>query len=177
MIMAGFRQRGMTLIEILVVLVIIAIISTLMLISVDGRDSSWKLTEQARRLMALTTLQCEQALLESREYAWTLTSQGYQFLEYNGVEWGRSEDRVLKPHRFPVSVIPRLEMNQQTILPAEAEVPHVICFSSGEMTPFSLTLGSGDASVRVRGTITGELELETRQSDGRYLSLESESSS
>ncbi len=170
--MPGIRQQGMTLIEILVVMIIIAIMSTLMLISVGGRDSNWKLSEEARRLMALTTLQCEQSLLESREYAWTLTSNGYQFLEYTGVEWRRSSSRFLEPRNLPASIVPLLEMNQQPVLPAEAEVPHVICFSSGEMTPFSLTLDSGSSSVRVIGLVNGDLALEVRQDDGRYLGVD-----
>ena len=83
--MAAARSRsgGFTLIEILIVLVIIGVISTATLLSVNltGRDRD--LERESDRLLSLVNYAREQAELQVRQYGVIFHDDGYQFVAYD----------------------------------------------------------------------------------------------
>ncbi len=146
---------GFTLIEMLVVVVIIAIISLgiVLSLSVVGRDR--ELEKESDRLLALFTYAREQAELQTREYGVMFQEDGYEFLSYDvhRAAW-RSVlgDDALAARRLPDGLGVRLSVEARPVVlrrPKDAadKTPQVMIFSNGDLTSFVATL-ERDGGVR-----------------------------
>lgn len=140
----ALRCAGFTLIELLVVLVIIGIIITFITLSVGvgGRP----LDTEARRVAAVLELAAQEAVLQSRELAVFFAHDGYIFLTPGAGGWQPMEDdAVLRPRQLPPEI--RLDLEIERRPPASTgekgrNAPQVLLLSSGETTPFELTISS-----------------------------------
>ncbi|OYY75131.1 MAG: type II secretion system protein GspH [Gammaproteobacteria bacterium 28-57-27] len=74
-------QRGFTLIEVMVVMVIIAILVTAVSLSLKGDRVAEALGEEAKRLTALLNLAREEAVMRDRDLGLVLASDGYFFVQ------------------------------------------------------------------------------------------------
>lgn len=150
------RARGFTLIELLVVLVLLGVLTGLVVIG-SGIASSptRKLHDEAERLTGLLRVLVDEAVLDNREYGVRFEQRSYQVLRYEPrkASWEPLDEKV---HELPEWVELRIEVDDQGVgLPAsagekegrQAKPPQLLILSSGELTPFSLRLGS-----RGRGT-------------------------
>jgi general secretion pathway protein H len=152
---AAAIAAGFTLIEMLVVVVIIAIISLgiVLSLSVVGRDR--ELEKESDRLLALLTYAREQAELQTREYGVMFQEDGYEFLSYDvhRAAW-RSVlgDDALAARRLPDGLGVRLSVEARPVVlrrPKDAadKTPQVMIFSNGDLTSFVATL-ERDGGVR-----------------------------
>lgn len=157
---------GFTLIELLVVLVIIGISVTLAVLSVD-LDQSHQLREDARRLAALIQLAHQEAILESREISVQLGDDGYRFFalspDGNWVPWKKhgpfGPRKLPKDYRMDVNIEGQQSQKERTLGGKKAPPSLVYILSSGEITPFDLTLSRDrDADAyRVTGKLNGDV--------------------
>jgi type II secretion system protein H len=97
-------NAGFTLIEILVVVVIIGVISTALLLSINltGRDR--ELEKESDRLLSLVNYAREQAELQTRDYGVLFHDDGYQFVVYDPRRelWREVwEDDILRVRKLP----------------------------------------------------------------------------
>ena len=153
-------QTGFTLVELLAVLVIVTIMAVAALLSVDLVGAGGKLDDEARRFATVAELMCEEAVLTSTEQGVHLSEAGYAFARWNGEVWEPQAGRVYRPHPFPDQLRAELVVGGHLVLFGETEDPQVICYSTGEMTPFELTLELPDAPRLVlTGDGLGEVEL------------------
>lgn len=145
------RARGFTLLEVLVVVIIIGIVISFAVLSINGDDKT--LEEEARRLQALIDLTGQEAVLQSKELALQFNEDGYEFLAFDGEKWQAiADDEILRPRMLPDTVAVDYEPEGQKLtlkgMDDEATSPRIYFLSSGEMTPFRLT-------VRRRGALDG----------------------
>ena len=158
------RHSGFTLIEVMVVVVIIAVLSTMLVIVAMPGDAALA-DKEARRLAGLLELASAEARASGQSIAWSPEGGGYSF-------WQRSDDGEWT--RFPdTSVYRHRTFGGQTefreVLVDARVLPH------GEritLSPYGIrglieaTIAGGNAQITLRGGVLGRISLQ-RDSDGR----------
>ena len=152
-------MAGLTLMEILVVVVIIGVISTAFLLSLtSGRQDEGQ--TEAQRFVALVSLAGQEAMLRSRDLAVEILPRGYRFLISEQQAWQPAEDDVLRPRQLPEGMAFDVQLDGSAIVLSddEEQQPRIYLFSTGEMTPFVLILRQeeGGDSFRISGGADGK---------------------
>lgn len=154
---AGQRQRGFTLLEILVVVVIAGI--TLGLVSLNVMPSDRKVLEtEAQRLSLLMQLARDEAIVRNQPIALELTQTGYRFLVRDNDTWQLlTRDEELRERSFPgrpvsvsISPSPVVEEGRMRIVFGREPVDR----------PFLMTMVSGDAAATIRANGIGQFIVE-----------------
>lgn len=166
-------QRGFTLLEILVVVIIIAIIASVAILSVGVLGDDREMELETERLTDTIALLQEQAQLEGRDYGLRIEGGAYEFLRFDGFEqrWADvGEDPWLRPHELPPGLAFELEIEGRPVLlkkpgRAEARIPQLMAYGSGDVTPYRLTLARPDSGRRVTliGGADGMIEIERHE--------------
>ena len=165
-------SRGFTLIEVLVVLLIIGLTVGFVTLSIGTGGAARQTEEEARRLAALIELAREEAVLRSQELAIEFRRDGYRFLQLSEEKWlPLGDDELLRRRVLPSGIELALELeDDEVVLSAEPEkeTPHVFLLSSGESSPFVVTLATSDQSVlwRVAGREDTAVTLTRMVGDG-----------
>jgi general secretion pathway protein H len=169
---AARRASGFTLLEVLVVVIIISIITTMAVISVNVLGGDHEMQQEAARLQAILLQTREDATLQSRDIGLRLDESGYEFLEFEGRMglWrGVVDDPLLRPRSLPAGLRLSLRLEDRTVQmkprqPAterEPIQPQVILQASGDLVPFDIVFARDgtDELRRVSGTLEGRIEL------------------
>lgn len=161
------RQRGFTLLEVLVVLVLIGIITTFAVLAIHTPDPQERITREARRMQALITLAAQQAVLRSKNMGLTIGANHYGFLEQVDGRWKALNDPVLRERTLPKDIDLRLRTESDptstTLGKSSGTAPQVLLLASGEMTPFELQFSAdnGKNYCQLTGQAMGALKLTT----------------
>lgn len=150
----------------MVVVVIIGIMLTVATLSLRGDSHAELMQREATRLMALLDLASQEAVMRSEQLAVRFSDEGYEFMLLQNGHWVvLDDDRSLRPRKLPDDIELRLELEDNpppSLGSEESDLPQVYLLSSGEMTPFVVTLYSPGTERRfvLKGSLTGHLELE-----------------
>lgn len=147
--------------------VIIGIVLTFVSLTAGGDKRAEQLEREAQRLVALLQLASDEAVMRSEQLALRVGEHDYAFMILQNNRWmPLDDDRPLRPRELPDGIEMDLELEDNPppgLTSEEADQPQVFLLSSGEMTPFVLTLSAPEAEdlhYRIKATLLGRLELE-----------------
>lgn len=153
---ASRAQRGFTLVEILVVIIIIGVIiaATTISVGVLGRDN--QIEDQAKRIAAVMTQAREEGDLQGRDIGILVEPDAYGFLYYDQRKqlWTDPiDDDLLERRKLPDGLRFRLWLESKEIIlkPQAASKdlseedlkkrgPHILLFANGDLSPFELRI-------------------------------------
>lgn len=155
-------QQGFTLIELLLVALLMGLMATAVLLSVNIAGGDKRLEEAAQKFSALSEMALEEAVLSSRDLGIVFEQQSYQFVELVEQRWQPLQDPLYKQqqltgYRFEVTVEGFPWQPQQSDFSTETLfeddeffesqdegkkllTPQVLLLSSGEVTGFELII-------------------------------------
>lgn len=155
-------QKGFTLIEILIVILIISIISGVAALTIS-RNQQKQYEYLANHLAQIIRLAEEEAMLRSVILGLAFTSSSFQFYEYhnkvskNVSHWQPMTEKVFGLQRFNKNTeVTLLVQNQKRELNGQ---PQIIISSSGDISPFIILLGKKEQrpSYQVVGYVSGNI--------------------
>lgn len=159
-------NKGFTLIEILVVIVIIGITIGFALIAFGDFGGSKRIIFAGEQIQNTLRLAQQQAILENSTLGLKINNQGYQVLRFQNAQWrtGSSKHILFKPHTLPKDMIVTIKSNQKG-----STEPSIVINSSGETNEFTLTFGTKTAPnlAVLTGTDNGELSFKTVTNNGK----------
>lgn len=138
-----------------VVIIGVMVAGAVLALSVVGRDRSME--SEMRRMQALLDFAREQAELQVRDHGLRLTRNGYDWVVFDPVSgrWVEVTDDTLRPRTLPEGLYFEATVEGRRVAlgapGAPPRDPHIGIASSGEYTPFSLTLHR--EGVRTRMTL------------------------
>jgi general secretion pathway protein H len=152
-----FAPHGFSLIELLVVVVIVAVLALAVTLSVAG-SADRQLLRETDRFDSLVHFACEKAEQTGREIGVEVGAGGFSFQQLAGDKWQAIDaDNELRTRAWLDGIRVALSREGHGVdLDARNAPPQIVCFSSGEMTPFALTLALGDVKpYRITGSDDG----------------------
>ena len=178
------RSGGFTLIEILVVIVIVGIVMSIAILSVTLAGGDSELQEEAQRMVSLVEVAQDESLLQGREFGLEFMQGAYRFVEFDPLtrQWGEIiGDDTLRLRELPEELELELFIEDRRVIlktdPArmgsderdrpgiEQYAPHVLIYSSGDMSPFELHFVRrvDDSVLVVQGDFAGNIVIVTAE--------------
>lgn len=153
---------GFTLVEVLVVILIISIVTSVALLSV-GHNENKKIETFAKELTQVVSLASEQAMLQPVILGMAINEHSFEFLRYEASQddkenhWQPLNDNLLGRHEIPHGVSVEVKVqNNQIHTEEKGVVPQIIFSTNGDITPFTIQVGK--KGERPRHAIIGEAD-------------------
>lgn len=166
-------QKGFTLLEILIVLVIMAILAGAASVSFIGADRTAKIKNLGEELALLLPVAEQQAILLPAQIGLVFSNNSYHFYQYvlndddpTQGDWQPIQgDTAFNPRDFSSDITIQIELidTAPEVIPEDDQNihPQIIFYSSGDITPFKMTFAFKDkAPIYVlTGTADGAISL------------------
>jgi general secretion pathway protein H len=158
------RHHGFTLWEMLIVVIIISVSTSVILLSTSlGRDSN-DLKVLGSDMSKLIQLLYQEAIFENRNFAISLKHDGYQVLEYDGQSWIDSDQTLFRRIKLNEVQSSTLVVEELAVKSVDQEelIPHILILASGEMTPFEWTIIDDTTKniIVLEGNLLGKIRME-----------------
>lgn len=153
-------QRGFTLIELMIVLVIIGIVSTATLYAFGDFGTSRKAKVAAEQFVSYLKLLEQRAILETSTLGIKINPAGYETYRLeNGAQWKRMpRTDFFHEQRFPTKITVLLQSSIQH----QIKTPDIMINPSGDMTTFQLYFGTQRTPhlIQLIGQHNGDITLQ-----------------
>lgn len=158
-------NKGFTLLELLVALVLIGIILSFAVFSLGDGGEDRRTREEANRFYYLLKLAQEEAILNAREWLLEIDNKGYRFSILTSDGEQLASDPVFRPRTFTQHIRPVIQFEQDRLFlsnedeKADSSVSKIYILSSGELTPFQIRFPASDRSFEIKGSMQGEITM------------------
>jgi general secretion pathway protein H len=172
----------------MVVVVIAGIISSIVIMSMNVVGDDRDLQQEVYRMGSLVELAADEATLQGRDFGLEILRSGYRFVEHDPYTNRWAEiigDDILRPRQLPEDFEfelfiedRRVQLNEragdtepgdedENRRGAENYAPHALLLSSGDLSPFDLTMTrlSDDAWLRLSVLPNGEVRIGKEDED------------
>ncbi|MDG1000433.1 MAG: type II secretion system minor pseudopilin GspH [Pseudomonadales bacterium] len=154
-----FNQApGFTLVEILVVLIIVSVMSGIVVTSLPSSFQNSDFDEESLRLKTVIELIREESLTRASEYGLKTDKDNYSFFVYNEIEqnWTQLNTKPYAEHKVGYGILLKTSIEDNELILTDEEdeessvpnAPRILLLSSGEMTPFEITIALGRDKTR-----------------------------
>lgn len=161
-------QRGFTLLEVMLVVVVVGLMVSVVQFSFAPNKSEELLEQHSARFAGVFDIAAEYGMLNNIELGLYIDENTYQFLGYDGVRWSPIADNpIFEPVTLPSSIEINLQLDDlpieepqlfdSSLFNAQDDdqlfdetkqdkpiIPQVYVLSGGDITPFSLTFSLAD---------------------------------
>ncbi|WP_425408603.1 type II secretion system minor pseudopilin GspH [Hyphococcus sp.] len=160
------RQQGVTLVELLVVLAIIAMIASVVVLNAPPARSD--IDRASEVLAARTAFAADEAITAGITVGLSVTESGFRFLQYDDGEWSETSKPQLRPYTFSANYAVSFDaqetaaQNERSESPRDEErrpEPEIRFTPTGETTPFTMTFRSRRGTAAVSLNDAGEVKL------------------
>lgn len=159
------KYAGFTLIEILIVILIISIVSSIAVLTISHNQNK-RMEYFANDLADLISLAEEEAMLRPAVLGLVFTKNQFQFYEYqpaakkNNLWVVLGNDPTFHPHDLPSDIKVTLKIEGQIVPPAEDlknVFPALIISGTTDITPFIILIGkkNGEPRYQIKGNANG----------------------
>ena len=165
------KQRGFTLLELIVVVALAGIIVAGVLLNSSLIDPNKKFITRTEKIAKLIHFAHQQAEISNQNYAISSTTKGYVFLHYQGGDWTLMNDKPLISKELPEQLKQELSIDTKLVEPISPSqikqkkyVPHILMLSSGEMSPFAWSFSDldNDLEIILTGAYNGKINIEQK---------------
>ena len=154
-----FNQApGFRLVEILVVLIIVSVMSGIVVTSLPSSFQNSDFDEESLRLKTVIELIREESLTRASEYGLKTDKDNYSFFVYNEIEqnWTQLNTKPYAEHKLGYGILLKTSIEDNELILTDEEdeessvpnAPRILLLSSGEMTPFEITIALGRDKTR-----------------------------
>ena len=148
-------QKGFTLLEILVVVSIVMIMTSVIVLGFTGADTNTRIKTEAQRLALLVELARSESMQSNREWGLYIEEPEYRFVSLDPITgtWNSIDQREFRNRNLPNNITLQMLKNTRDDdfdsinLPGgdiaegtASELPDIVIFSDGELTPFKLNV-------------------------------------
>lgn len=148
------QQRGFTLLEILVVLFIVGIMAGVTVINMPRFAFANDFDHETERLRVVLNQLREEALIQATEFGFQPDRDGYRFFIYDefAQAWRPYGETPFRTYEWEEPIVVSLAVEDSEVQLGgsdddEQAAPPVLILSSGEVTPFTLTLQMKDEGL------------------------------
>ncbi len=173
----AIKQRGFTLIEVMVVVVLIGLMASLVQFNFSGNNPEDKLNYESARFAAIFEVAAEYGMLNNIELGLIVKKDSYQFLAYDGTQWTEIPEQdwqanvtlpedidlslelddlpIEEPMLFDADTFREKDEDDFTLLSKEERekkiIPQVYILSGGDLSPFSVTFRLTEELAYIEG--------------------------
>lgn len=162
------NQRGVSLVEILVVLMIAAMVAGVVVMSAPPLRSDAR--DESERFAARLAMAAEQAVTKGETVGLTIAEDGYRFYRYSRGEWRAFEGSFADRGAFPPDLAVEFKRDEsaEKNMPSETKKeteespqPDIFFSPTGETTPFEVAFQERGLRVSVVLNGAGAVEVKT----------------
>lgn len=154
--------RGFTLIEILVVIFIMSIVTSVAVLTIS-RNENRQLESFAKEIQQKIRLMEEEAMLKPSVLGLAIRDNAFQFSTYQKSSWLLTENERRVDDSIPHNIELSLEISGKKI-PLQSDnnekhFPHIVISTNGDITPFTIYVARKGKSPRyiVKGDANGNI--------------------
>jgi type II secretion system protein H len=157
------RQQGFTLLELMIVLLLIALTTSLVVITMR-HDVSTVVEGEARRFAALVEQMCQEGIVQGKLFALRTDGvDGYRFDAYSADGWQSvDDDDVLRPRSLPDDITLELQLPDSG---GNGRQQYLVCGPDGALSSFYAVFRLDDSEYRVSTNEVQEIQVEPVRSD------------